>query len=250
VFCWLEVDFKEYNKIIGSVEEKVNRQEWEESLTDRGIVTHAITFSGDDECGSAQEHAAELIDIVEDFKTDTREDKINIVTHSKGGLDARLYLANDPTNDDVANLVMIGTPNAGSELADLYHEDDPCKPAVYDLLTTAPVTQVENNPNTRYHTIASNWKSVYWPLFTGNDINCPSPSYWFDFEGWNLLIFQYNEREELGLGVGRPSDGFVPVDSVEEPGQFESLGRTDNCHTNMFTPEEYNKVLRVLLRSE
>jgi hypothetical protein len=80
VFCWLEVDFKEYNKIIGSVEEKVNRQEWEESLTDRGIVTHAITFSGDDECGSAQEHVAELIDIVEDFKTDTREDKINIVT--------------------------------------------------------------------------------------------------------------------------------------------------------------------------
>jgi len=24
VFCWLEVDFKEYNKITGSVEEKVN----------------------------------------------------------------------------------------------------------------------------------------------------------------------------------------------------------------------------------
>ncbi|MGI8831638.1 MAG: hypothetical protein ACR2IS_03265, partial [Nitrososphaeraceae archaeon] len=77
-----------------------------------------------------------------------------------------------------------------------------------------------------------------------------SPLYWFDFEGWNLLTFQYNGREELGLGVGRPSDGFVPVDSVEEPGQFESLGRTDNCHTNMFTPEEYNKVLGVLLRSE
>ena len=24
MFCWLEVDFKEYNKITGSVEEKVN----------------------------------------------------------------------------------------------------------------------------------------------------------------------------------------------------------------------------------
>lgn len=222
-------------------------QEWEQSLTDRGIIAHAVTFSGDDECGTAQEHAAELIEIVEDFKTDTGEDKVNIVTHSKGGLDARLYLANDPTNDDVANLVMIGTPNAGSELADIYHENDPCKPAVYDLLTTAPVTQVENNPNTRYHTIASNWKSLYLP-FTGYDVNCPSPLYWFDFEGWTLLTFQYNGREELGLGVGRPSDGFVPVESVEEPGQFESLGRTDNCHTNMFTPEEYNKALRVLLR--
>ena len=223
-------------------------REWEERLNDRGIPAHAVTFSGDDECGTSEEHADELIQIVEDFKTDTQRDKINIVAHSKGGLDARLYLATNPSNDHVANLIMIGTPNAGSELADIHHEDDPCKPAVYDLLTSAPVNQVDNNDNTKYHTIASNWKSVYWPPFTAFDINCPAPLFWFDVEGWNMLTFQYLGRQELGLG--RPSDGLVPIDSVEEPGQFNSLGRTDNCHTNMFTNEEYNKVLRVLLRPE
>jgi hypothetical protein len=114
-------------------------------------------------------------------------------------------------------------------------------------MTTAPVTQVENNENTKYHTIASNWKSMYLP-FTAFDINCPSPVFWFDVEGWNMLTFQYAGRQEFGLA--RPSDGLVPVDSVEEPGQFDSLGRTDNCHTNMFTSEEYNKALRVLLRPE
>ena len=49
----------------------------------------------------------------------TGQDKVNIVGHSKGGLDARVFLAHNITRDDVANLIMIGTPNAGSPLADL-----------------------------------------------------------------------------------------------------------------------------------
>jgi hypothetical protein len=44
-----------------------------------------------------------------------------------------------------------------------------------------------------------------------------------------------------------PDDGIVPVKSVEEPGEFRSLGQTDNCHTNMFTVEEYDKVIGVFL---
>jgi triacylglycerol esterase/lipase EstA (alpha/beta hydrolase family) len=50
------------------------------------------------------------------LKNKTHSDKINIVAHSKGGLDARMYLANDPLND-VEKLIMIGTPNQGSPIA-------------------------------------------------------------------------------------------------------------------------------------
>jgi hypothetical protein len=42
----------------------------------------------------------------------------------------------------------------------------------------------------------------------------------------------------------------VPIESVEEPGEFITLGRTDNCHKNLFTNEEYNKVKEVLFRLE
>jgi hypothetical protein len=45
-------------------------------------------------------------------------------------------------------------------------------------------------------------------------------------------------------------DGIVPIDSVEEPGEFITLGQTDNCHKNLFTNEEYNKVKEVLFRLE
>ena len=37
----------------------------------------------------------------------TGQNQVNIVGFSKGGLDARVYLANDLANDNVANLIMI-----------------------------------------------------------------------------------------------------------------------------------------------
>lgn len=40
--------------------------------------------------------------------------KVNIVCHSKGGLDSRHYVEN---SNDVANVIQIGTPNGGSPLA-------------------------------------------------------------------------------------------------------------------------------------
>ncbi|HKG89543.1 MAG TPA: hypothetical protein VKA95_14560, partial [Nitrososphaeraceae archaeon] len=66
---------------------------------------------------------------------------------------------------------------------------------------------------------------------------------WFDLAGWSFLTFQYNGRIE----ITGPDDGIVPVNNVEEPGEFRSLGRTNNCHTNMFTDEEYGRAIRVLL---
>jgi|SRR5215216_127393 len=227
---------------------------WVDRLGNYGIEAKAVSFQdnpttavNEDECGSAEDHAAQLNQLVRNFKEESGSEKINIVTHSKGGLDARLYLANNPFSDDVANLIMIGTPNEGSPLADRYYLRDDCKPAVYDLITTSPVLRVEKNEHTAYYTIASNWISVYgfnflfWWL--SEDINCPNPSNWFDLEGWNFLAFQYNGRNE----ITGPDDGIVPVDSVEEPGEFASLGRTDNCHTNMFTEEEFDKAIAILL---
>ena len=66
------------------------------------------------------DHAKELGQIIKEVKMKTGQDKVNIVGHSKGGLDARVYLADNITRNDVANLIMIGTPNAGSPIADTF----------------------------------------------------------------------------------------------------------------------------------
>jgi pimeloyl-ACP methyl ester carboxylesterase len=216
---------------------------WEQLLRNDDIIVHSVAFADDpttfvdeDQCGTAEAHASELNQIVEDFKIDTGSEKINIVAHSKGGLDARGYLANNLLNDDIANLIMIGTPNDGSPLAE---ESNFCAPAVDDLRPGSSATTVELNTNTKYYTITGNWMSiwVYWlPLLTYVDINCP-PSPWLSYQ-----LFGRNEIEG-------PDDGIVPVSSVN-PGDFRSLGQTDNCHTNLFGYEEYVKAQEVLLREE
>jgi triacylglycerol lipase len=69
----------------------------------------------DDRCGSVQQNTAELSGIIEKILRDTGFEQVNIVAHSKGRLDARAYTATG--TDNVANLIMIGTPNAGSPAA-------------------------------------------------------------------------------------------------------------------------------------
>ena len=60
-------------------------EHWDKLLTTDGIPHKAVTFSANDKCGSAKDHATQLKQIVAGYKKDTNADKINIVAHSKGG---------------------------------------------------------------------------------------------------------------------------------------------------------------------
>jgi uncharacterized alpha/beta hydrolase family protein len=194
---------------------------WEDLLKKDGITFYPITFyKSDDKCGSAADHAKELnLQIQQILNNMTARGysspkQVNIVGHSKGGLDARVFLANKAftNNKAVANLIMIGTPNAGSPIA---QSSNICKPAVDDLKPGAADTKVGLNPNVKYYTIAGDWN----PSLV---FNCP----------------------QLLGGVGysqlpKPNDGLVPVSSVESQGYFHNLGHTSNCHSNLLSDKEY-----------
>src|SRR5215203_2600804 len=48
---------------------------------------YPITFNNDDQCGSTEQHATELRNKVDRILSETGKEKVNIVAHSKGGLD-------------------------------------------------------------------------------------------------------------------------------------------------------------------
>ena len=186
----------------GYAEDAAVWKKWEDMLRKDGIQFFTVTFKdSDDKCGSAKQHAIELEKMVQDIKEQSGAQKINIVGHSKGGLDARVFLDNTDTKD-VANLIMIGTPNAGSPVAETNYA---CAPAVYDLGLGANATKAVINPNTKYYTIAGNWM----PLTQGN------------------LMIPGND------------DGLVPVESVESQQYFQSLGRTEHGHAELLSEKEY-----------
>ena len=194
----------------GYAEDAAVWKKWEDMLRKDGIQFFTVTFKdSDDKCGSAKQHAIELEKMVQDIKGQSGAQKINIVGHSKGGLDARVFLDITDTKD-VANLIMIGTPNAGSPAAET---NDACAPAVFDLRPGANATKAVMNPNTKYYTITGDWL----PAVQGNP------------------------------AIPGHDDGLVPVESVETEGYFQSLGRTEHGHAELLQEQEYNMAKDVLL---
>jgi pimeloyl-ACP methyl ester carboxylesterase len=63
-----------------------------------------------------QSNAGKIAAEVADARQRWGVDKVNLVCHSKGGLDSRHFVEN---SDSVEQVIQLGTPNAGSPLADL-----------------------------------------------------------------------------------------------------------------------------------
>ena len=208
--------------IHGYMEDAAVWNKWVDLLKKDGISAYPITFKqSDDKCGSSAEHALELSKIIGQIKDETGENKVNIVGHSKGGLDARVYLANN--TKDVANLVMIGTPNAGSPLAE---SSEICTPAVYDLRPGAAATEVKMNPNTKYYTIAGDWNP--------DSGNCQ-------------LTLALPMEKSSSSTLPKPNDGDSTLSSVESQDYFINLGHSKSCHSNLMSEYEYGLAKDVIV---
>ena len=111
---------------------------------------------------------------------------------------------------------MIGTPNAGSPLADftISSNSDPFCPAVRDLTTYAThIKNIQDNINTRYCTIAGECLPYLANPF-------------------GVII------------IPEPNDGLVGVSSVQS--HYDSLGLSPNCHNQLLGDYEYGLAYEVL----
>lgn len=153
-----------------------------------------------DPCGTVADHAREIQEFIGD-KTN-----VTIVAHSKAGLDARAFIAENP--GIVKNLIMIGTPNEGTPAA--YMEVTPCwmgsMAGRTDMIPGAPATKTPDNNNTNYYAIAGDYAV---------------PCY--------III----ERPTCYVV---PNDGFVTVDSAIS--HYKSLGVFPYNHTGLLQEKD------------
>src|SRR4029078_1920142 len=116
--------------------------------------------------------------------------------------------------------------------------NDLCSPAILDLRSGSQATQAKMNNNTRYFTIAGDWT----PTWSTSDSNCsPKDKNWLTFQQWGN-----SQLDPPFDGLANPNDGIVPLSSVQLP-KFESLGTSDNCHTDLLGDEEYQMARKLLL---
>ncbi len=119
-------------------------------------------------------------------------DRLSLIAHSMGGLDARWALADGAAADRVDALITLGTPHRGTPVADLLARLRPLAPAI-DWLTTRRLAgfdrEVPDRPGVRYACVvgATAERRRVHPLLR------PSHAYL--------------------MSVAGPSDGLVPVSS-------------------------------------
>jgi pimeloyl-ACP methyl ester carboxylesterase len=92
---------------------------WETGLNALGIPNYAITLDPTPvTINTIQDNANSIAMEVATLRQRWGVDKVNLLCHSKGGLDSRHFVGVIDSNNSVEKLIQIGTPNAGSPLVD------------------------------------------------------------------------------------------------------------------------------------
>ena len=78
-----------------------------------------VFFGNTDAWGEYESNAAVLKKTIEEILKGTKKEKVNIIAHSKGGIDCRYLIWKYHFGDKVASLTTICSPHRGAEIADL-----------------------------------------------------------------------------------------------------------------------------------
>jgi len=90
-------------------------------LLSRGIKV----FRGNtDAWGGYESNALLLKNTIENILLETKAERVNIIAHSKGGIDSRYLIWKHNFGGKIASLTTVSTPHHGSEVADLIYDKE------------------------------------------------------------------------------------------------------------------------------
>ena len=81
-----------------------------------------VYYGNTDAWGGCDSNAKILKETIEKVLLETGKEKVNIIAHSKGGIDSRWLIRKYGFEDRIASLTTVSTPHRGSELADLIYK--------------------------------------------------------------------------------------------------------------------------------
>ncbi len=158
---------------------------WRPSLESMGILVAPDLHLGPDD--SIVNNSGKIKTAVTKACKRYGSKQVNIVGHSKGGIDARHYVANSKL---VARLIQIGSPNAGTKIADhvfistlllsLYFGENlfnvmPTGPGSLELTTSAMTgynLTASHNTNTKYISLAGDHRPTFFCFFDPSPFHC------------------------------------------------------------------------------
>ena len=191
-------------------------------LNDDGFDVHHTNV---DWAGSLATRAADLKREVDRVLIDTEAEKVHIIGHSMGGLDARKMLwdhRHDAFEKRIASVTTLGTPHHGSPFADFLSRGRPedCEAfgfgfeGVRDLTTTATAA---------FNSEVGGWEKTNGVRFRA-------------YAGSQALLNIFSPLKFAWLVIkaaAGPNDGFVPVSSAKWNDDYFVEPLLDADHLNL-----------------
>jgi pimeloyl-ACP methyl ester carboxylesterase len=206
------------------------------------------------------ENAAQLDTYIDGVKRSTGAEQVDLIAHSMGGLVSRYYIHELMTDDDVAQLIMLGTPNGGSTCGGLLSSLGFFLPAALELrpsyLNEIFNQQITNTRGVPFHAVAGSF--INDPAFSPcSDVPSDSSVSQASVEAISLQLAGIPPLEHNFLVTDEaafkgmiqpllqtPKDGFAASDAfqpaaVPEPGQFTQTytGHLDKNASTSITVE-------------
>ena len=185
-----------------------------------------------------QDRASAWFSEIEKIRRETGADKVHLVGHSQGGLDARVLIApNKPARDTplgplmglgygdhVASVTTFGTPHLGSVMVDMMNEGDPQNAkllnAVVDLVSVIArvFSRDSEDAKSAIQAIGRRYMLDYFNPIIEDNLEVPCYTVAGDPETADLTspLFKSSYKELLEIPVvegGGPSDGLVTLQS-------------------------------------
>ncbi|KAK6456311.1 Alpha/Beta hydrolase protein [Scheffersomyces xylosifermentans] len=173
--------------------------------------------------------------------------KVNLISHSMGGLDSRYLISKlqsdgTPRNYKVVSLTTVSTPHHGSECADFVSNlvgnnsvlKAICPDSIFELTTESMAKfneSVPDDPSVEYFSYGARFDPKWYSLFNLT---------------WHLLKYQ-RAQQASGKSIPFDNDGMVAVESAKWGNYLGTLDEVDHLDLINWTNRARTAIDKVLL---
>lgn len=181
-----------------------------------------VFYGYTDAWGSIEDNAKLLQLRIEDLIHKTGAEKINLIAHSKGGIDARFLISTLQYGQKIASLTTISTPHHGTLIADYFLNNRTFQSSLAKRILPVLVKIFgDNNPN--IYNVINELSINYMESFNQNNLNDPLVYYnsYASAMASKKDDFLYSWTYQYLMKNAGENDGLVPVKSAVWGDKFQ-----------------------------
>ncbi len=174
-----------------------------------------IYYGHQEACATIDTNSQLIKNKILEIKSETGCEKVNIIAHSKGGLDSRYAITKLGMADSVASLTTVGTPHRGSQVSDEANSlPDGFYRTVSDFMDKRFRSFGDNTPD--FYTLAHQLSCEFAEKFNEN-VPDSDKVYYQSYASVMKYPFSFNLLGFTNLLLRKygPNDGLVTVESAK-----------------------------------